>query len=307
VIAGSDPDLEGAQAALLARYAPGTRVRRVAWSQGETQVLELGEGRPLLLLHGGADSACEWVPILAALAGNHRVIAVDRPGHGLADPFDYRNVNLFDHARTFLHDVIDALELRAVDIVANSMGGLWSVVFAIDHPDRVSRLAIVGAPPGVIRRVPLQLRVFGLPLVGRPLGRRLLSNPTRDSSRKFWGQVLVANPERLDDALLDADVAHMRRNNGSIASMMASIIDLGGLRRRLILGEDWQRLDVPMVFLCGEHDAFVTPDMRRAWHAIAAQNPNIHVIAIPGAGHLPWLDEPERVVEELERFLITAP
>jgi hypothetical protein len=41
--------LEAAQAALLARYAHETRVRRVAWSQGETQVLEFGDGPPLLL------------------------------------------------------------------------------------------------------------------------------------------------------------------------------------------------------------------------------------------------------------------
>jgi pimeloyl-ACP methyl ester carboxylesterase len=83
-----DRQLEDAQAALLARYAPDTRVRRVRWAQGETQVLELGAGSPLLLVHGGGDGAFEWVPILAALARHRRVLAVDRPGHGLADPFD---------------------------------------------------------------------------------------------------------------------------------------------------------------------------------------------------------------------------
>jgi pimeloyl-ACP methyl ester carboxylesterase len=48
-----DRELEQAQAALLARFAPDTRVRRVRWSRGETQVLELGDGPPLLLVHGG--------------------------------------------------------------------------------------------------------------------------------------------------------------------------------------------------------------------------------------------------------------
>ncbi len=298
-----DRKVEAAQAALLARYAPETRVRRVAWSQGETQVLELGAGPPLLLVHGGGDSAFEWVPILPALARNHRVLAVDRPGHGLADPFDYRGVDLLDHARTFLRDILDALELRAVDIVANSMGGLWSVVFAIDSPDRVSRLALVGAPPGVTRSVPHQLRMLGLPLIGQPLGRLLMSNPTRESSRKFWGEILVAHPEHLDDTLLDADVAHMRRNIGSILSLMRCTVDVGGLRRRLILGEGWQTLKVPTMFLCGERDAFVTPKMREAWDAIAARNPNIRIIRIPDAGHLPWIDDPERIVDEIEHFL----
>ena len=119
-----DTELEQAQAKLLAHYAPSTRIRRVRWSQGETQVLELGAGPPLLYVHGGLGGAFEVVPILRALAENHRVLAVDRPGHGLADPFDYRGVDLLDHARTFLRDILDALELPTVDILAQSIGAL---------------------------------------------------------------------------------------------------------------------------------------------------------------------------------------
>jgi pimeloyl-ACP methyl ester carboxylesterase len=123
-------ELEAAQAALLARYAPETQVRRVSWSEGETQVLELGDGPPLLLVHGGGDAAFEWVPILEPLGRRHRVLAVDRPGHGLADPYDYRGVQLLPHAATFLREILDALELDRVDVAANSMGGLWSVALA---------------------------------------------------------------------------------------------------------------------------------------------------------------------------------
>jgi len=119
-----DRELAKVQAALLARYAPDTRVRRIRWSQGETQLFELGTGSPLLYVHGGLSGAFEVVPILAALAENHRVLAVDRPGHGLADSFDYGGVDLLDHARTFLGDILDALELPTVDVMANSMGAL---------------------------------------------------------------------------------------------------------------------------------------------------------------------------------------
>ena len=72
-------------------------------------------------------------------------MAIDLPGHGLADPFDYRDVDLLDLARRFLADVLDAIGLDSVAIVAHSLGSLWSVVFALAYPARVSRLVLVAA------------------------------------------------------------------------------------------------------------------------------------------------------------------
>lgn len=298
-----DRPLEEAQAALLARFAPETRVRRVSWSGGETQVLELGEGTPLLLVHGGGDGAYEWVPIMSALARGRRVLAVDRPGHGLADPFHYDGVDLLRHASTFLGDVLDALELPTADIVANSIGGLWSVAFALDHPNRVARLALAGHPPGVTRHAPVPLRVIGLPVVGKPIGRVVLGKPTREGNRKFWGEALVMHPERLADELLDVDVEHMRRNRDSALSLVRRVVGPRGVRRELMLGDRWHALTVPTLFLYGDRDAFVSSKVADAWQVIAARNPNVRIVRIPGAGHLPWLDEPDAVLDEIERFL----
>jgi len=299
-----DWELERAQAALLARFAPETRVRRIRWSQGETQVLELGSGSPLLYVHGGLGGAFEVVPILAALAKGRRVFSVDRPGHGLADPYDYRAVDLLDHGRTFLRDVVDALELPTVDVVANSLGALLSVAFALDHPNRVSHLALVGAPVGITRRPPLPMLPLGLPLIGHRLGRHFFSNATRDGNRKFWGQVMVDHPERVDDRLLDVDVAHARRNVESMLSLIACIADWRrlGYRRELILGERWQALTTPTLLVWPEHDAFGSPV---EGEALVATNPNLGFVRLRGAGHLPWIDDPDTVILEIERFLAT--
>jgi pimeloyl-ACP methyl ester carboxylesterase len=231
----------------------------------------------------------------------HRILVVDLPGHGLADPFDYSRVDLLVLARTFLRDVLDSLELRAVDIVANSVGGLWSVAFAIEAPDRAARLVLVGAPAGIKRSgMPPQLRLLCLPLIGQSLARLLMSKPTRDSNRKLWGQILVVHPERIEDALLDAAVASQRRNLHSHLSVLRCLGDARGLRRGLILGKRWEDLKVPTVFLWGERDTFLPPE---EGERIAAQSSNRCVIRIPDAGHLPWIDNSERVVGEIEHFL----
>jgi pimeloyl-ACP methyl ester carboxylesterase len=287
-----DASLERLQAALIARYAPGTRRSSIRWSGGETQVLELGEGPPLLLVHGGLGAATDWLPIFPALAQNHRVLAPDRPGHGLASPMDYAGVDVLDHATTFLRDVMESLGVDRAPIVANSMGGRWAIELALREPQRVERLILVGAPAGTRRSLPVDMAMISWPLVGR-IVRWFLGRSTPASARRFYRRTLVRHPERLDDLICEEGAIAWRRNVRSHLSLLDAFVTPTGMRPALMIDdrwEGWRRLAVPVTFIWGEQDVFGSPEIA---DRIAPLVPaGATVVRVPDAGHLPWLDDP---------------
>src|SRR5258708_13162986 len=99
------------------------------------------------------------------------MIALDRPGCGLSDGFDYSSVDdIRGHAVTFLGAVLDALGLDRARIVANSMGGLWSLWLALDRPERVSSLPLLGCPAlAAGTSAPAALRIISPPALAPPL------------------------------------------------------------------------------------------------------------------------------------------
>ena len=288
---------ERAQTRYLQGCAPNSVTRSVEWSGGATQIIECGDGPPLLLVHGGGGAAFHWGPVLSALAKTNRVLAVDRPGHGLADPFDYRGVDVFAHAHRFLADVLDAERLPSVRIAANSMGGLFALAFALGSPDRVTHLSLVGLPVGVKRALPLPLRLPTFPIVG-PLARFIVKHPTPLSVRRFWRLAMIAHPERLTDDFLEAELASQARAGRSWLSLIDRMIDVGGVKEEFMLGRRWESLSVPTTFVMGDSD--------RIGHAaevepLTTRNARLRLMVVRDAGHVPWIDQPESVVNAIRR------
>lgn len=127
-------DYAAAEAALLARFDLPVRSIGVRLDEPATRVLEMGEGAPVLMMHGGGGFSALWAPLMAELRGA-RLLAVDRPGCGMSDGFDYRGVGLREHAVRFVESVMNSLGLDRVAIAANSMGATWSLWFAAEHPE----------------------------------------------------------------------------------------------------------------------------------------------------------------------------
>ncbi|MBV9414838.1 MAG: alpha/beta fold hydrolase, partial [Solirubrobacterales bacterium] len=109
------------------------------------RVLEMGNGAPLILVHGSGMSASTWAPLMPYLRPR-RLIAFDLPGFGLSDAFDYRGRSLRSHAVAQLTSLLDALGLERAPVVGTSLGGMWALCLAVDAPDRVAAVGSLGVP-----------------------------------------------------------------------------------------------------------------------------------------------------------------
>ncbi|MEU8297072.1 alpha/beta fold hydrolase [Micromonospora sp. NPDC048909] len=103
-----------------------------------------GDGRPLVLLHGGFGAAETFAPMLPALSERHRVIGVDLQGHGHTADADrpLRYESMADDVAALLRH----LDLPAADLLGYSLGGGVALRVAIQHPALVRRLVVVSAP-----------------------------------------------------------------------------------------------------------------------------------------------------------------
>jgi 2-hydroxymuconate-semialdehyde hydrolase/2-hydroxy-6-oxo-octa-2,4-dienoate hydrolase len=114
----------------------------------ETFYLEAGSGDPVVLLHGsgpGVSGRANWQHTIPGLAEHFRVIAPDIVGYGATS----RPADVVYSLRTWSDHVLgllDALELGRVALVGNSLGGRIALDIAERHPERISRMVLMGSP-----------------------------------------------------------------------------------------------------------------------------------------------------------------
>jgi pimeloyl-ACP methyl ester carboxylesterase len=163
---------------------------------------EVGVGPPLVMLHGSGPGATSWSNFkgnLPALSQHFRVLAVDQPGYGLSDkPIFSRDDSVFRVTSRALAGLLDELGIEQVDIVGNSLGGANALRFALDHPERVRRMVLMG-PGGAA------VNVFSPPLSeGFKLLRAFYGakEPTREQLEAFI-RIMVYDQALITDELIE--------------------------------------------------------------------------------------------------------
>lgn len=257
--------------------------------------LELGTGKPLIVIHGGGSNACEWINILEPLAQKYHLYVVDRPGCGLSDPIDYSGINVSESSTSFIKSFLDALTLDKVSFLAQSMGGYFAISFALRFPQQVDKLILIGAPTGLNRRIPLPLRLLGNRRINNIL-LKTVAKPSIKNLKSIHKQILVANIDHLSNDYLHLMYLGQLLPGAQIGftSLLENVLTLSGWRKDLNIGGQLHSLEVPVYFIWGSQDAFEKPESGRS-KAAAIKHCEFQVVA--NAGHCPWLDQPEKCVE----------
>jgi pimeloyl-ACP methyl ester carboxylesterase len=272
---------------------------------GNAHILVAGDGPPVLMVMGGGPPAALWVPLMAEL-DSFTLFAVELPGFGLSGPVSYTSENLRPVGVAYLRQLLDGLGLAAPPIVAQSMGALWSVSLALDHPERVPSLSLVGCPALIEgTSAPWPLRLTSIPWLRRILNR--LERPSLTAVDRFTrmaGEDLTQLPE-MRQVLLE----HMRLPNPgpALLEMHHAALTLRGSRSKVALtASQLSRLTQPVQLIWGDRDPFGSVKAGR--HA-AQHIPKAEFHVVPG-GHGPWLDDPGPVADLVTGFLrrpMTAP
>lgn len=266
-----------------------------------TRALELeGDGPPLVLLHGFADSADTWRRALDLLGRRgRRALAVDLPGYGVADGLK-AGVPVLEQYRTFAaaavrHASDEAGRARVV-LAGNSLGGAVALRAAEDAGLPLAGIVPV-APAGL--DMPAWFRV----IERDPFVRALLAAPVplpellvRTVVGEVYRALAFAAPRAAAAEVVSSFTQHLGERD-AVAAVLAN-------GRRLLpelIRDNFrlERIACPVLLIWGDRDRMVTHQGSR--HVLEAL-PETTYVLLDGVGHCPQVEAPERFVEALEDF-----
>jgi pimeloyl-ACP methyl ester carboxylesterase len=123
--------------------ASTTHTRTVHAGDQDIFCYDHGSGPVLILIHGMFGDFTDWEPILEPLSKSHRVVALDLPGFGASSKPDVEYTEKFFVAT--LLAVLQELGITKATFVGNSLGGIVCMLFALQHPERVESLVLIGS------------------------------------------------------------------------------------------------------------------------------------------------------------------
>ncbi|HEX3040974.1 MAG TPA: alpha/beta hydrolase [Solirubrobacterales bacterium] len=260
--------------------------------------VDVGEGEPILFVHGIAGCWRNFLENLPYLAANgYRAIALDLPGFG-DSPMPSWEITMANYGR-LIHDFCERLGIdRVAALVGNSMGGFIATEAVIEEPQRFERLVLISAA-GVSfaewqgRSVDAAGRIFkaAIPMLS---GERR-SYWTRPRGRMLAFGRIFRNPNKLRPELLAEQVRPGLQAPG-FSEALASIFGYD-TRERL------PEIEIPTMVVWGLNDQIVPVEGALGYHRLI---PSSRLEIFERTGHLPQLERPARFNPLLEQFIASS-
>lgn len=272
-----------------------SHLRQVDLPGATLNYAEIGEGEPILFVHGLAGCWRNWLENLPHFGRDHRAIALDLPGFGHS-PMPSWPIDMPAYGR-LIHDFCEKLGVgRVAALVGSSMGGLVATEAAIEEPSRFERLVLVSAAGISFAEAvaTLQVRV-SLGAFERAMS--LLARPhhawfTRTRGRRLAFGRLVQNPNRLRPEVLRELIEPGLRAPGFASAIRA----ISGYDTRHRLPE----IEIPTLVVWGLNDHIVRTEDAIAYHRLIGGS---RLELFERTGHLPQLERPARFNALLDEFL----
>ena len=240
-----------------------------------------GQGKPVILLHGWLESWDHWLNTMESLSHNYKTYALDFWGFGESEKQE-GTFTVQDYIE-MVNQLLERLGIEQAAIIGHSMGGTVSLGLALDHPERVRKLIVIGAPIvgdglSLFLRLSARRSLAGMFYQMFPLGARILS-PLLARDWKTWYKMFASGLSRTTLESFHYSIASLRQTD---------------LRPRL------KDIRSPTLGIYGRTDRIVDP---KQGHVLAqgARQANVHYFK--KSGHFPMLDEPQRFYQALHKFL----
>jgi pimeloyl-ACP methyl ester carboxylesterase len=280
-------------AGVAARRWPATG-RLVETEAGPLHVVEAGEGRPVVLVHGAAANNRELRSTLEAplVAAGFRVIALDRQGFGGSPPLRSRR-RLAGHARA-VAALIDALWLDRPIVVGHSYGGAVALRLALDRPGLAGGYVLLGpATHGDVGPVAWHNHAGAAPAVGWLMA--YVVTPIAGPFLVRGGLGSTFSPQPAPPGHAEATGVGLLFRPVSFA---ANALDLDRVNPELRAQQDrYGEIADPVVFIAGDSDRTVLTARHSERAAAAIQGARLAVL--PRVGHMPHHAAPELIVEHV--------
>jgi pimeloyl-ACP methyl ester carboxylesterase len=286
--------------AIERRYPPAGRFVDV--TGGRLHVLEAGppDGVAVVLLHGASGNLADMRLNLGERLRHHRVILIDRPGHGWSDRIGEDSSPA--RQAELIAQALEKLGVRRAILVGYSWSGALATAYALDHPDRVAALVLLAPvlypwPGGVA----WHYRLAALPVIG-PLFARTIVLPVAFPLIGAFTRGLFTPQAMPEGYVGDAAIPMVLRP----AEFIANAHDVASLKQNVARQSPrYPEITASTVIITGDRDTIVSPRIHS--RALAATLPHAKLIVLPGVGHAVQHVVADVVVAEIEKLIAAKP